>query len=342
MFCQTCGGEVPEQARFCGACGAPLATDAARHPDFRADGGAFFLLFLKNVLLTVLTLGIYSAWAKTRVRQYLWSHFGLDGEFFSYHGTGMELLISRLKLLAAGAVAILALVAAVFALQSAGIPPEKASPVIALGVYATIALLVPFAMVGAARYRLSRTSYRGVRFSFRGEYGALLGIFVKGVLLSVLTLGIYSPVFLVNIFAFFARNTFYGNEAFAFEGDGQELIVPYLIALVLALPTLGISFFWFNAARTRYCWSRLRTGSLRLRSEVQGGGLFGLTVGNILLMIVTLGIAYPWTVLRNIRFFADHLSVSGDLNWEAIRQEARPATAFGEGLADALDLDVGL
>ena len=57
-------------------------------------------------------------------------------------------------------------------------------------------------MVGARRYRLSRTSWRGIRFSFRGHVWALIKIFILGSFLTGLTLGLYYPFFLVSRQAF--------------------------------------------------------------------------------------------------------------------------------------------
>ena len=49
-----------------------------------------------NLLLTIVTLGIYRFWAKTRIRRYLWSQTEFLGDRFEYTGTGKELLIGFL------------------------------------------------------------------------------------------------------------------------------------------------------------------------------------------------------------------------------------------------------
>src|SRR5688572_17590618 len=64
---------------------------------YHGTGGSLFGLMFVNALLTVLTLTIYSAWAKTKVRVFHWSHTELDGDRFAYHGTGGELFAGFMK-----------------------------------------------------------------------------------------------------------------------------------------------------------------------------------------------------------------------------------------------------
>ena len=58
--------------------------------EFEGTGGSFFLIFLKNILLTLLTLGVYLAWGKTERRKYVWNNMTFHQQHFRYTGTGME------------------------------------------------------------------------------------------------------------------------------------------------------------------------------------------------------------------------------------------------------------
>ena len=58
---------------------------------------------------------------------------------------------------------------------------------------------------------------------------------------------------------------------------------------------------------------------------------------NALLLICTLGIAWPWVRVRNIHFAFRYLSLEGPLDLESIQQQAQFASATGEGLAGFLD-----
>jgi hypothetical protein len=64
---------------------------------FRGEGKELFGIYFVNTLKTIFTLGIYRFWAKTKVRQYLWSNTVFAGDSFSYHGTGKELFRGFLK-----------------------------------------------------------------------------------------------------------------------------------------------------------------------------------------------------------------------------------------------------
>ena len=67
-----------------------------------------YAIFIPNLLLTIVTLGVYRFWAITRMRRYLWSRFVFLGERFEYTGTGGELfrgfLLAMLVLAALGLV----------------------------------------------------------------------------------------------------------------------------------------------------------------------------------------------------------------------------------------------
>jgi hypothetical protein len=53
-------------------------TPAATPFQFTGRAGEFFKIWIVNVLLTIVTLGIYSAWAKVRTTGYFYSHTRLD------------------------------------------------------------------------------------------------------------------------------------------------------------------------------------------------------------------------------------------------------------------------
>ena len=67
---------------------------------YRGTGGDLFFIVLKNIFLTLVTLGIYSPWAKTGRRAYMWKEVEVAGERLEYTGTGKELFIGYLKVAA--------------------------------------------------------------------------------------------------------------------------------------------------------------------------------------------------------------------------------------------------
>jgi len=316
----------------------PSAPADSRHLVFHGSAGGLFGIQAVNILFTLLTLGIYYFWGKARVRAYLLGGTALEGDRLAYHGTGLELLIGFAKGVAVFfiPVALLTIVPQVYGF------PALVTSALSMLLYLIGLLLVPLAMVGARRYRLSRSSWRGVRFSFRGSAREFVGIFVVGTILTSLTLGIYYPVFVTRRQAFMISHSYFGSGKFDFDGRGRELIGPFLLMALLFLPTLGLSWFWFSARRNRFFTGHTRFGATRFRSTVTGGRLAWLTISNVLAIVLTLGLAWPWTVVRGVRFTFRYLTLQGPLDLADIRQDAQAASATGEGLAGLLDADFGV
>ncbi len=132
--------------------------------EFTGSGGEFFGIWIVNILLSIVTLGIYSAWAKVRTKRYLYGNTNLSGDGFDYHATPIQILKGRLV---AFAVVVLWVI-------SSNLFPVF-SLILLLGFYAA----VPYLIYSNSRFDAAMTSYRNVRFSFTGTvkeaYVALLG-----------------------------------------------------------------------------------------------------------------------------------------------------------------------
>lgn len=304
---------------------------------FHGTGGSLFGIHIVNMFLTVITLGTYYFWGKTKVRNYLWSQTDFAGDRFAYHGTGKELLIGFLKAVVVFGVPFVGLIILPEFLELG----EAGKGAATLVFYSMVLVVVPVAMVGARRYRYSRTSWRGIFFSFRGSMKEFIKIFISGSLLSVITFGLYYPFFETKKHGFMVSHSYFGNQKFEFDGRGRDLFRSYLLTLLLILPTLGFYWFWFQAKMQRYFWANTTIGRARFCSTVTGGALLMLTMGNFLLMAFTLGLGLPWVAVRNARFACRYLSLEGPLDLTAIEQEAQVATATGEGLSSFLDMDSG-
>src|SRR5215208_417582 len=90
---------VSEREIDSAAAAAPPTVTTAKL-SYHGTGGSLFGLVLVNGLLTIITVGIYSFWAKTRVRAFHYSQTEMDRDRFAYHGTGGELFIGYLKAIA--------------------------------------------------------------------------------------------------------------------------------------------------------------------------------------------------------------------------------------------------
>jgi uncharacterized membrane protein YjgN (DUF898 family) len=320
------------------AAGSPDAL-AVRRLSFHGTPGALLSIVATNALFTLLTLGAYSFWGRCRLRRYVWNETEIDGDRFVFHGNGWELFTAFVRVVGLFAVPLVAInLAPLFLGRSRlGRVTDLAATVLT---YGAVFLLTVVGTVGSRRYRLSRTSWRGIRYSFRGTVREFLILMLGGGLLSVVSLGFYTPVFAVERQHFMVIHSYLGNRPFGFDGEGGAVLRAYVIALVLTVPTLGLSWLWYAAWKHRYVWAHTSFDTARFRPTFTVGGLIRLWVVNTLLMIVTLGLGFAWVKARTARFLCAHLVLEGPVDVPAILQEAESAPATGEAVASFFDIDV--
>ena len=138
---------------------------------------------------------------------------------FVFHGTGKEVFKGFIKAIAIFIVLYLTVI----------ISASFHSPIIALigfSIYLIgILALIPVAIHGAFRYRLSRTSWRGIHFGYRGNLKEFFKLYIVETLLTIITLGIYSSWMHVKVSKYIRKNTRFGNIEFRFDGEGEELFI---------------------------------------------------------------------------------------------------------------------
>lgn len=330
--------EIKELTELIHASSAVRVGPESRHLSFHGAGGQLFGIYLLNTLLTIITLGFYSFWGKTKVRAYLWGKTELEGDRFVYHGTGRELLNGAFK-----AMLVFGFPLTLLNILPKFLEPKEILDTVALVLtYATLMVFIPVAMVGARRYRFSRTSWRGIHFSFRGQIWEFVRLFLGGAALTLLTLGLYYPFFDTRRHGFMVSNSYFGSKPFKFDGAGRDLLRPYLLALLLFIPTLGLYWFWFMAKKQRYYWEHSHLDTLHFRSTVTGGRLLAFQLGNLFLLILTLGLAWSWVMVRKVRFSFAYLTLEGVMDPAKVRQEAQAASATGDALAGFMDASFDL
>ncbi|MCP5116902.1 MAG: DUF898 family protein, partial [bacterium] len=303
---------------------------------FHGDGSTLFGIRVVNLLFTLLTFGVYYFWSKVKIRRYIYSQTEFEGDRFSFHGTPVELLLGWLK--------VVPFLALLFFLPQLLFLVWQSPNAIAIGQFAIImlaVLLVPVAQVGAYRYRLARTSWRGIRFSFRGGMFGFLWLNVRSYLLIYITAMLYLPFFEVRVRRYLLGQSWFGDARFQFRAKGADLLGPWVIMVPLTVLTGGVYWFWWSARKARYYWSHSSLGRAGFRCTVTGGGLFKLWVGNTALLVGTLGLGLAWVTVRTARFWMQHIEIHGDLALAEVRQEELPASATGEGFADFFGLELG-
>ena len=193
--------------------------------------GPLASLLLKNLLLTTVTIGFYRFWAKTRARRFLWSYTRILGEPLEYLGTGRELFIGFLIV-----VAILVPLAAIWsvitdfniALSSSVFQPVALNAVYYLAVF----LLIQVAVYRMWRYRLTRTVWRGVRFGLDGSSVQYAVRVFPWAMLSVGTLGFAFPWYRICKLRFLVGNARLGSTNLQFRGSARRLFSRWMIVFL--------------------------------------------------------------------------------------------------------------
>lgn len=321
--------EVPEQTDV------PPQDDSSSYLfKFQGEGRALLNISFINLIKIIFTLGFYRFWAKTIVRCYIWSQTLFAGDRFSYHGTGKELMRGGLIL---GAIFIfLGLLNAYVFFQIGLVEGELVSNLISFIILA----MIPGLLVKAWRYRLSRTAWRNIRFSFRGKGMSAFTLYFIQSVLTVVTLGLYWPFYKMNIEKFWRENSWFGDVPFRFSGKGKDFFRQFLFAVVFTPLTLGFYLFWFIAGLKKYLWSHTHVGGATFHFPITGKDYLRLKLTNFFIILFTFGLGYPWVVVRNQKFITENLTLAGNIELDKIVQEIIDSGAFGEEALDAIDIPI--
>jgi uncharacterized membrane protein YjgN (DUF898 family) len=200
---------------------------------------------LFNALMTLATVGIYSFWGRTEIRKRVWGSVRLDGEPLVYHGTGMELFKGFMGVLLIVLLPIFLLsttLVIVYGQASSGWVLYQVALFVV--VYPVLKALATYR---ARRYRLARTSWRGVRGSMSGASGEFAFLSWATSLLYPLTLGWIAPWRALYIQRFLAGDTMLGDRRLDMKGSTPSL---YLRFGLLWIATLVIGFVALSALVT--------------------------------------------------------------------------------------------
>lgn len=303
--------------------------------DFKGKGETYFGIIIVNWLLTVLTLGFYYPWAKEKNLKYLYSQTTLNDSAFEFHGTGKEMFIGFVK--AVGIFFTLFLIVILF--NFLGMPS------IGLVIfYLCFFAIMPIAIHGSYKYRMSRTSWRGIRFGYRGNRNELIVNFLKWFGLTIVTFGIYGSWFAINLRKYLIENIRFGDIEMEYDGNGAEYFMLNLKGYLLTLVTFGIYGFWWQQEIIEYYINNLKMHkdkeSIDFETTVTGGGIFKLTIVNMIIMFCTLGLGYAWVQMRTFKYIASNIQLEGTIDLDNIHQtEAAYKDATGEDIGDMLDMD---
>jgi uncharacterized membrane protein YjgN (DUF898 family) len=205
---------------------------------FTGSGGEYFRIWIVNLLLTLVTLGIWSAWAKVRKTRYFWSNTQLAGAAFQYHGNPGAILRGRL------------LAGAFFAAYWVS---GRISVTAGMVAGAALMLLGPWLFYKSMRFKLANTSWRGLRFGFDSTVGRAYAVLAPAVVLGLL---------------------FFGSlAAMQRIAPGER---PNPVPLLLAQLALFALWPWLHARLKAYQHGRARYGNLAFEFEPSTGAFYGV------------------------------------------------------------------
>ena len=267
--------------------------------------GPLFRLYILTSLLTLLTLGIYRFWAKTRIRKYIWSATTGDEDSFEYTGTGLEKFLGFLV-----AIVILAIYLGIvqmalfyFGLNLFVDPQNQGQELAQIGaIYLTLLAVLPlmlFARYRARRYKMARSRWRGIRFGMEngawGYAGRALGYYV----LNAMTLGLLNPLATFRLEKYMADRTWYGGARFEQSGRWQDLYA-------------GMKHVFIGLAI-------VIAGGILLAIFAAMMGVFGAAIGGIFIFV-----GYIWLLIGLVHYrvyafnyLTRHKILDGEVSFDA-------------------------
>ncbi|MDR1661848.1 MAG: DUF898 domain-containing protein [Azoarcus sp.] len=365
---------------------------------FTGAGGEYFRIWIVNLLFSILTLGIYSAWAKVRREQYFHRNTVLDGSGFDYHGDPKAILKGRII-----AVALLFVLAII----------ENVAHDIYYPALLLVSPLIPWLLVRSLAFRARNTSFRGLRFNFHGTYIGICKVFLGYFIALIALFGaiayqtqqaiealasggqpdsfaaifviiqfmfeillvslLLMPAFLRSLKLFQFNNLAFGASRFQTRCSAlyfygiylrsiSLLLVPLtmfalalffrisaspvaaifmLAATLLLYAGILVSQPYLLALTANLVWNNTRLDKHGFAGDQSFWGIAGIVLSNWLLVVLTLGLYWPWAAVRLAAYRARHTAVlaAGSLD-DFIAEATQEKNAVGEEIADAFDFDI--
>lgn len=95
-YCKKCGTELADDQMYCASCGTACAVKSKVS---KWDGGVleFFLNYLFAGIICMITLGFGFPWALVHIIKFMVKHLEIDGQRYTFDGTGGQLLGNWVK-----------------------------------------------------------------------------------------------------------------------------------------------------------------------------------------------------------------------------------------------------
>ena len=369
------------------------------HIRFTGSGSEYFRIWIVNLLLMLVTLGLYYPWARVRRLRYFYGNTLVDGSALDFHGNPKRMLRGTL------------LVVLLLALYSVA---GNFSPLAGLVALLLVAAIAPALVRAAMRFRLSHTSWRGLRFRFtgtmQGVYAAVLPLYLPAILIVGLgalvpqdggkpPVWVISSIGLVFLLALVVQpytlwllkryqhqhytlaslhtgfsagpGAFYllalktAVVAMLVAGASGMLLIAAVVyglvsghkppaalmvglgvlsLLVMTLAQLSVLKPYVVSRLQNLVWSHTRSDTLHFDSALRLGPLLRLTLKNWLLMLLTLGLYWPFAAVATARMRVQAVSVTSLVDPDVLVSQGLLAAdeAAGDAAGDLFGFDLGL
>ncbi len=348
--------------------------------EFKGKAMEYFGIWLANILLTVVTIGIFSAWAKVRRLRYFYNNTNILENSFAYHATGWQIFKGRL---------IAFVVIIILGIVSSYIPGFS------FVIFIIIFFLSPFIINSSLRFNARMVSYRNIRFNWHGNYKQTLLYFVLGPVISFFSLGFLQPLFTKFYYTYYANNHSYGTSRFSADttikqyyidsfksGFLPALIIFYSIIVYtiwdianliewnfdyidtifndysngfeilffIMIPIIFITNFIYRIfARNMLLRATILSNSNNNEISANFGSTLNLAtylwiiITNAIIVPITLGLMSPWAQIRFYKYlsYSTKIEIIGDLNI-FLDTENKNLSSLGEEYSEMEGIEVNI
>jgi len=327
--------------------------------EFTGDAKEYFGIWISNLVLSIITLGIYSAWAKVRRETYFKNNTKISERGFGYHATGKQIFQGRL--IAVVAIILLNIM-------------TKSEPLFAMAMGPIFIFLAPWVLNNSMQFSARATSYRNIRFNWHGTYWETFWFLVIAPMLGILTLGLLTPLVSKSYYSYFACSHSYGTTRFTCQPTIGTFYFAFLVTVIptilLVCVILGSTAFVTStslvqitlAAFYAFIFSiifiypilcrNLMVKALSLKratlivsfdSTISPIKFIWISLLNWVLTIISIGLLMPWAKIRMYRYLSDCTLIKMNGNVEQFIDEAKASqSSLGEAVADFEGIEVSI
>jgi uncharacterized membrane protein YjgN (DUF898 family) len=371
---------------------------------FTGSGSEYFRIWIVNLLLMLVTLGLYFPWAKVRRMRYFYGNTVVDGEPLGFHGDPKKMFKGFV------------MVGVLFGLYSVA---GNFSPMAGFVALLLVVAIWPALFKSSMQFRQANTSWRGLRFRFHGSLGdaywAAVPLFLPGLVLvgiaaiepdvpqgaalplwlqwlaggTLLAALVATPLLLWNLKKYQHNNYGLASLKTSFKASAGSFYLLFaktfgvaVLAVLLCMAAamglalllgLGLNFdrmaqskglmlavglgafagvlsvFVFIkpyvvARMQNLLWTQTGNASMRFVSALSFKSLLWLTLKNWLLVVLTLGLYWPFAAIALARLRLEAVSVKTRFDAETLisHVKAMEGDAAGDAAGDFFGIDIGL